>query len=108
MRILRDRGWTENIAPPLSGTPYYPVFSINWKLVVDDPGPVDGVFTRTIIFGDVYRRNSDDDIVDVSSPDEKTLDPNIKKATVTVTWKAADGTDRQETMSTYFANIFQN
>lgn len=108
MRILRDRSWVSNIATLSSGTTYYPVFSINWKIVTVDPGPVDGVFTRAVVWEDVYRRNSDSDIVDVSSPDPKTIDPNIKKATVTVTWSTASGTTRQEVVSSYFANLFEN
>lgn len=108
MRIIRDRGWTSNIEPLAVNTAYYPVFSNNWKLVTTDPGPIGGLFTRTVTIEDVYRRNSDDDIVDVSSPDPKTVDPNIKKITVTTHWRAADGSVRQEAVSTYFANLFQN
>lgn len=108
VRIMRDRSWTSNIAVFSSGTTYYPLFSINWKLQTTDPGAIDGVFTRTIILEEVYRRNSDDDIVDISSLDPKTVDPNTRKVTATVTWKAADGTSRSESISTYVANIFQN
>lgn len=108
VRIMRDRGWTANIADLVSSTNYYPVFSINWKLQTTDPGLIDNVFSRTVVFEDVYRKNADDDIVDISSSDPKTIDPNTRKITATVGWKAADGTSRQESLSTYVANIFQN
>lgn len=108
VRILRDRGWSDNIALLVSGQTYYPVFSINWKVVSADPGPIDGLFTRTVVFGDVWRRDADSDIVDVSSGDPKTLDPGTRQVTVTVSWPGSGGAVRQESISTYLANIFQN
>lgn len=108
VRILRDRGWSDNIAPLVSGTVYYPVFSINWKVVSADPGPIDGLFTRTVTFGDVYRRDADSDIVDVSSGDPKTLDPGTRQVMVTVSWPGPGGAAHQESIATYLANIFQN
>lgn len=108
VRVLRDRGWSDNIGPLVSGATYYPVFSINWKVVAADPGPIDGLFTRTVVFDDVWRRDADSDIVDVSSGDAKTIDPNTKRVTVTVAWPGPGGAVRQESVSTYLANIFQN
>jgi len=108
VRILRDRGWSDNIGPLVSGSTYYPVFSINWKVVATDPGLIDGLFTRTVVFDDVWRRNSDSDIVDVSSGDAKTLDPNTKQVTVTVSWPGPGGAAREESIATYLTNIFQN
>lgn len=111
IRILRDQGWTANIAPLVPAAVYYPAFDpipSRWRIVPSDPGLIDGLFTRTVIFNDVYRRNSDDDIIDVSSPDPKTLDPGTKKVTVTVSWTARAGHIGQKSISTYIANVFEN
>lgn len=63
-------------------------------------------FTRTTTLEDVYRRNSDDDIVPTSSPDLKTPDPNTKKVTVTVSWQTQKGT-ANTTLSAYLTNLFE-
>lgn len=89
VRALRDASWDASIAPLISGTVYYPVYDPTqqgWALQTADPGLIDGLFSRTIVFGGVYRRNSDDDIVDVSSPDPKTLDAGTRLITVRLGW----------------------
>lgn len=111
VKILRDFSWAENISPAVSGSTKYLYFdsaSGNWILTDSDPGKIEGLFTRTIIFDDVYRKNSDDDIVDVSSGEPKTLDQGTKKVTVTVSWTASGGITKSESISTYITNLFQN
>jgi|SRR3989344_4931450 len=108
VRSIRDRGWTAGIQPLVSGTVYYPVFSIQWKLVTTDPGPLDGRFTRTVVVGDIYRRDSDADIVDVSSGDPKTIDPSTKLVTVTVQWTGTGGGTQTQAIATYITDLFGN
>lgn len=66
---------------------------------------IDG-FTRVMALEDVYRRNSDDDIVPASSSDPKTFDPNTKKAIVTVSWQTQKGA-ANKTLSAYLTNLFE-
>lgn len=105
VRTIRDAGWSANIAPLISGTTYYPVFNPGvWTLTAINPGLIDSVFERTAILDDVYRRNSDDDIVDISSPDPKTLDAGTKRITVRVTWAGG----KQIEIMAYLTNFLQN
>lgn len=85
-RLTRDTSWAKLLAS--SGTE-----TIN-------------TFTRAVTLEDVYRRNSDDDIVPTSSSDPKTLDPNTKKVTVTVSWQTQKGT-ANTTLSAYLTNLFE-
>ena len=106
IKILRDNGWAANIDPTTSGTTYYPSFNSStntWSLTTSNPGAVDGIFTRTIIFSDVYRKNSDQDIVDVSAPDPKTIDPETLLVTSNVSWE-----NKNAEIKTYITDIFNN
>lgn len=62
--------------------------------------------TRATLIEDVYRRDSDDDIVPASSPDPKTLDPDTKKIMVTVSWEGREGT-MNTSLSAYLTNLFE-
>ncbi|MEK7090139.1 MAG: hypothetical protein AAB930_00975 [Patescibacteria group bacterium] len=106
VKILRDSGWAANIDPLTSGTTYYPSFNSQtntWSLTTTNPGAIDSIFTRTIVFSDVYRRNSDQDIVDISSGDPKTIDSGTLLITSLVTWEG-----KEAKILTYITNIFQN
>jgi hypothetical protein len=110
MKILRDTGWTAHIAPFISGTLYYPVFDAtthSWRGTLDNPGQIQGIFTRTVKVETVYRRNSDDDIVDFSSPDPKTLDAGTRKTTIRVSLSEA-GTNAIREVVTYISDLHQN
>jgi prepilin-type N-terminal cleavage/methylation domain-containing protein len=63
-------------------------------------------FTRTTTLENVYRRNSDDDIIPVSSPDPKTIDPNTRKVTVTISWQGRKGI-MSTSLSAYLTNLFE-
>lgn len=92
VRILRDTSWSSYIATLATNTVYYPVFSgLSWNLSTSSPGLIDGLFERQIIFGDVYRRNSDDDIIDISAPDPKTKDAGTRLVSARVLWRDAIG-----------------
>lgn len=84
-RFARDTSWTTLLAS--SGTE-----------TIDS-------FTRTTTLENVYRRNSDDDIVPAGSSDPKTLDPNTKKVNVTVSWQDRKGT-ASTSLSAYLTNLF--
>ena len=104
-RTIRDISWSGHIAPLTTGQAYYITPSNYWGIVAPNPGLIDGIFTRTVVFDSVYRRDSDKDIVDASSPDPKTIDPGTKKVTVSVSW----GTQgRKRTATTYITDLLQN
>lgn len=106
VRLLRDISWSANITPLAPSTTYYPTFSGNaWSLSTTNPGAIDGQFTRTVAVSDVYRRNSDDDIVDPSFAGAKTIDPGTQKITVQVSWS---GGQFSKQLITYLTDIFQN
>ncbi len=106
VRIMRDAGWSVNVVLLATSTPYYPVFSTTtsaWTLTATNPGAVDGVFTRTIVFHDVYRRVSDSDIVASTSPDTKAIDVGTREVVSLVTWGS-----RSVSFSAYLSNLFSN
>jgi hypothetical protein len=103
VRYLRDAGYTTNITPLIgAGVRYLDPSASGWT-VTGTSTPIFGQFTRTITLENVYRRNADDDIVDVSSADLKTLDPGTARLTVTVSWNGWS-----ESVTTYVANLYAN
>ena len=108
VRILRDSSWSSNIPPLSSGISYYPVFSSTsstWMLASKDPGLIEGLFSRVAIFDDVYRRDSDDDIVASTSPDSNTLDEGTKQVTSRVSWQ---DDEKYVEFTTYITDMFSN
>ena len=109
-RLLRDSGWEAHIAPLVKGTPQYPVFDSVagvWTAEETDPGPIDGTFFRALVFEDVYRRDSDDDIVPRSDPSSKTLDAGTVGVISRVSWAGRRGDSAVEE-KTYLADLFGN
>ena len=107
MLILRNDSWLSLISSLSTTTPYYLIFSTttsSWQATSTNPGLTLGRYTRTIIIGEVYRRNSDDDIVASTSPDAKTLDTGTIKVTSRVSWEGAKSVE----FVTYIADIFSN
>jgi len=74
----------------------------NWEATTTS-ALIDNVFDRTITIVDVYRRDSDDDIIASTSPDSKTLDPNTVQVTASVSWD-----EDEVNATTYFTNIFND
>ena len=102
-RYIRDDGWTANISTLSKNVSYNLAFDgSNWEATTTS-ALIDNVFDRTITIVDVYRRDSDDDIIASTSPDSKTLDPNTVQVTASVSW---DGDEVNAT--TYFTNIFND
>ncbi|MDP3725923.1 MAG: hypothetical protein Q8R36_01865 [bacterium] len=107
VRILRDSSWSSHITPRVSGEINYLNFNAGanlWTIQTAIPPSIYNVFTRSVVFHNVYRRNSDGEIVAQNSPDPKTLDPDTKRVVAAVSW----GSARIITLETYITNIFQN
>lgn len=105
-RAMRDVSWKGLIAPLPIDVLHYPFFDGHWRLYATNPGSLEGVFSRTITFSDVYRRTSDDDIVDASFIGPKSLDPDARLVTVHVIWGSRTGAST--TIRTYVTNLFKN
>ncbi len=109
-RFLRDVSWVSNIAPLDSSTDYYLNFDgLSWQITSTPQPYIDGTFERKLTIGDVYRRNSDSDIVSATSTESKTIDTNIHLITVSVSWPLETGTVVATTtakLEAYLANIF--
>lgn len=107
VRILRDDGWSTHIATLSLNVPHYLNFSTTtdlWLLSTASSSPIEGIFDRTVTFKEVYRRNSDGEIVGADSIDPKTLDPDTKHVTARVLSVAG----KETVIETYITNIFQN
>lgn len=104
VRHLRDQSWSGNIAGLSSGFPYYLRFSGGaWQVVSTEEFV--GQFRRSVTFGNVYRKNSDDDIVAQDSPLPKTLDAGTKEAVVSVSFPGADS---PVALQAYITNLWNN
>ena len=109
-RLLRDSGWEANIAPRAKDMPYYPMFDSvagAWTIEESDPGSLDGTFSRSFVFENVYRRDSDDDIIPFSDPSSKTLDTGTVGVISRVSWRGRTGDSTVEE-KTYLADLFGN
>lgn len=102
-RHMRDGGWTANIDSLSKDAPYHLALESSGWYATTTQSLIDNVFDRTVTIYDVYRRDSDSDIVASTSPDAKTLDPNIVQVTADVVW------DRGKvSATTYLTNMFNN
>lgn len=107
MTTIRDTGWN-NLSSLTIGTSYDLVFSGTAWATTQTPQMIDGVFRRTVVLDEVYRRNSDKDIMVSTSPDAKTIDFGTKKVTVRVSWATTTPSGGGERiMETYLMNLFE-
>lgn len=103
IRYMRDSGWS-TIGDLATGTSYHLEFTgALWK-ASSTQIIIDGRFEQTFTLNDVYRRDSDDDIIPFSSGDAKTLDPGTLLITVSILTDGATTTE----IVTYMTNLFQN
>ena len=80
VRFMKNETWATNIAPLVNGTTYYPVISGNeWTLSTTNPGPINGVYTRTAIF-EAVNRDASDDISAVGTLDSDTRNLTVRVA----------------------------
>lgn len=105
VKVIRDADWG-NISGLSVDTDYYLSFdtgSNTWSLSTTPSTnpitPIDGKFTRIIIFSDVYRDGNDD----IAS--SGTLDSGVKRVTVNTTWQSS-GETVSKSITFYIANIF--
>ncbi|TSC83440.1 MAG: hypothetical protein G01um101417_595 [Parcubacteria group bacterium Gr01-1014_17] len=106
MTSLRDTGWS-NLASLSAGTSYALYFDgTQWKTTAT-PQIIDGVFQRTVVVNDVYRRTSDKDIVASTSLDTKAIDAGTKKITVRVSWATTTQQAGKRIMEAYLMNLFE-
>jgi prepilin-type N-terminal cleavage/methylation domain-containing protein len=101
VKIIRDNGWSSFSGLSLN-TNYYLSFDNNWRVwtISTTPvDPIDGIFTRTIMFSSVSR-DSNDDIASSGS-----LDSGTRKVRVTVSWLSS-GVTLSKNITFYLTNIF--
>ena len=108
--MIRDASWDIYINPIATSTPYFLYFNgVWWEATTIQQPFIDGVFDRVVIIEDVYRRDSDSDIVASTSLDANTFDPNSKYVTVRVSWANTSTSTATSTIETqtYLTNIFE-
>jgi type II secretory pathway pseudopilin PulG len=99
--LMRDQGWN-NISSLTPGLQYFLAWDGSRWVATTTETTIDGIYMRTIYAGEVYRRNSDKDIVASTSPGEKTLDPGTRQITVLVNYEGGE-----KKIITYLANLFE-
>ena len=99
VRILRDNDWA-NISGATALSYYYASISGGTWVISQTPNST-GIFTRRIVFSDVYRDASTQDIVSSGG----TLDTGTKLVTVSVGW--TEGTTAMEkNIKFYITDLF--
>jgi Tfp pilus assembly protein PilV len=101
-RLLRDEGWSTNIAPIASGSGFYLYFNGTSWTSTSTNILIDSTFERRITLTEVRRDNTQHIVASGG-----TVDPNIKKVTVSVSWNIRGATTTRS-ISTYLANVFIN
>lgn len=104
--LIRDDSWSA-FANLSTGTAYYLSWNGTKWVATTTEVLVDGVFRRTLTLGDVYRRDSDKDIVSATSGDTKSLDAGTKKVTVRVFVGSSATTTLDKSVTTYLTNLFE-
>ncbi|MEK7561117.1 MAG: hypothetical protein AAB539_04155 [Patescibacteria group bacterium] len=101
MRVLRDNGWSANIAGLATSTNLYLVYDgLSWSATTTLQANSEGLFERIFVLSDVFR-GADDDITQSGG----TWDPETKLARMDVSWRGRRGTSTVNA-STYLANLF--
>ncbi len=97
-RIMRDNAWS-NISSQTSGASVYLQFNgTTWATSTNNTF-IDGTFERKVVFTNVYR-DANQNIAPTG-----TLDANIKKVTVSISWRD-HGATTTRSLVTYLANVF--
>ena len=106
IKSIRDAGWTANIVPLTTGTPYYLSWNSglsSWQTTVT-PNTVDG-FTRKIILYPAYR-DSNSNLVS-STTVGAVADTGTRQLVVSASWSYG-GVITTRSIATYISNIFNN
>lgn len=99
---MRDHDWS-SIGSLTDGAHYYLSFNTStntWSLSTTPTDPIDGVFTRFVVFQTATRDSTDDIAIGGTSDD------HTKEVTVTVTFPSSDGTTTSKHITFYRADIF--
>lgn len=102
LRIIRDSGWTENIASLSNGTTYrftWDTAGGRWRATTS-AFMIDGMFDRTFTLSAVSRDSTSYDPVTTGG----TLDTGTRKASIQVSWNDGTGTTTKS-VETYIYNI---
>ncbi len=102
LRMMRDSGWTTNIASLTTGSTYRLAWSGSQFVATTTNSFIDKQFDRTVVLSSVGR-DSNYNIVTSGG----TTDTGTRKATVTVSWKNGSATISQS-IETYIFNTFSN
>ncbi len=102
VRIVRDDSWA-SVAALTAGVAYYPKFDSatdSWSLSTDPADGANGIYTRTVVAGDVSRSVTDD--IDSGG----TIDPGTRTFTVSVSWRESTGVLLTKSATFYLSDIF--
>ncbi|MFZ2303484.1 MAG: prepilin-type N-terminal cleavage/methylation domain-containing protein [Minisyncoccia bacterium] len=103
VKIFRDRSYTSNIKNMSTTTPYYFSWNVtNWATTTTKT-IIDSKYERKLTFADVKRDSITKDISDTG-----VYDPDIKLATVSVTWWAPVVGTTTRSIQTYIVNLFNS
>lgn len=102
LRVMRDFGWTANIASLNAGTTYRIAWNGGRYAATTSTAFIDGKFDRTFTLSNV---NRDANFNIVSSGG--TQDTGSKKAVVTVSWRQGNATT-SKSIESYIYNSFSN
>lgn len=100
LRFIRDKSWNDFSGIPLSENKFL-VFDAGTWIISDENNYIDNLYERSFVIDNVYR-DSNDDIAETG-----TLDPETKKATISVSWSNLGATTTNST-SIYLTNLFDN
>jgi hypothetical protein len=102
IKYLRNLSWSTYIAQtPVDTDLFIAWHNGKWTTTTDNIY-IDGLFERKIVLSPV-ERNAQSNIVSSNG----TLDPNVKKLTVTISWSDGAATTTRS-VSTYITNLFDN
>lgn len=107
MRFLRTESFSGNIATLTPGETYRIAFTGTTWEATSSTALIDGMFDRTIVVDSVYRKTSDQDIVDASSGDSKAIDTHARQVTADVSWRDGVATSSIR-LTTYITDIYGN
>ena len=101
VRLMRDSGWSANIASHTTDTTFYLEWDGTTWVATDTNTYIDGAFERALVLSDVYRDGSQQIAASGS------LESDARRVTVTVSWRENDATSTRS-LSAYITNLFDN
>ncbi|MFZ2832020.1 MAG: hypothetical protein WAZ40_02610 [Minisyncoccia bacterium] len=102
VKLFRDLGYTTNIKNMSTSTTYYFSWDGSKWVATTTPLLIDSKYERTLTFADV-NRDVNSDIATVG-----TYEPNVKRATVSVSWWNPAVSTTTRSIQTYITNLFEN